>query len=106
MMITLTESARKSTASWRARNFGYFDRMVLFVRILEVRFERHDAGLLDDARNSWYSIAQQIDVVRSLPGADAKQPFQLADQRLEHPTGVLITNVPSAAPPMMMNSAG
>ena len=45
-MITRTESVKKSTAWWLARNFGKREKIDDAVRIVAVRLERHDAGLL------------------------------------------------------------
>ena len=51
-MITLIESARKSSDSWRARNFGYFDRIVL-----SAGFSKCDSSAMTPvccaSRNSW-----------------------------------------------------
>ena len=62
MMMTFTESARKSSAWWPAEEPGILRHHRALLRVLEVRLERHHAGLLDQLEELVLH-AEQLEVV-------------------------------------------
>ena len=79
--------------------------MLLFVGRLEVRLERHDAGLLRHLEQL-IEHRQQIAVVVLATCPAPNSVVIWPSSRLITDGGVPMSRLPSAAPPMMMNSAG